>query len=47
MCPRRALSFSRRELAERLAILLEVCRREVVHLVLFQEGVHLHSRFEA
>jgi FAD/FMN-containing dehydrogenase/Fe-S oxidoreductase len=40
------LSLSRPELTERLAILLEVRRCEVVDFVLLQEGVHLHPRFE-
>lgn len=39
-------SLSRPELTERLAIVLEVRRREVVDFVRLQEGVHLHARFE-
>jgi hypothetical protein len=34
------------ELAETFPVLLEIGNREVVNLVVLQEGVHLHSRFE-
>ncbi|HYL73404.1 MAG TPA: hypothetical protein VEU96_04325 [Bryobacteraceae bacterium] len=41
-----ALSLSRAQLTERLSILLEVNRREVVDFVVLQEGIYLHPRFE-
>ena len=41
------LSLSCPKLAERFAVLLEVSRGEVVHLVLLQKRIHLHPRLEA
>ncbi len=40
------LSLFCTKLTECLTILLEVCRREVVHFVLLQGGIHLHARLE-
>src|ERR1035438_7574054 len=40
-------SLSHPELTESFPILFEIRGRVVVDFVLFQEGVHLHSRFEA
>ena len=40
-------SLSHPELAESFPILFEIRGRVVVDFVLFQEGVDLHSRFEA
>ena len=41
------LSLCHPELAESFPVLFEICGRVVVDLVLLQEGVHLHSHFEA
>jgi len=41
------VSLSCPKVAERFAVLLEVRRGEVVHLVLLQKRIHLHPRLEA
>ena len=40
-------SFSRPEPAERFPVLLEIGGGEIVHFVLLQKGVYLHSCFES
>ena len=42
-----ALTLSCPKLTKCLTVLLEVCRREVVHLVILQERIDLHARPEA